>query len=90
MHGALIDARLLASVYLELKGGKERVLDLTGAKNASTGPVAAAIAHGPRPRPLPPRSTAGERDRHAAFLQANLKDLSLWTAIAPELADEPA
>ena len=28
-HGALIDAHLLAEVYLELRGGKERVLDLT-------------------------------------------------------------
>ena len=27
LHGALIDARLLAEVYLELRGGKERVLD---------------------------------------------------------------
>lgn len=90
LHGALIDARLLASVYLELKGGKERALDLTGVKSASAGPVVAAIAHGPRPRPLAPRSTPDERDRHAAFLRANLKDLSLWTAITPELAREDA
>src|SRR3954464_4167901 len=30
-HGALIDARLLAEVYLELKGGRERRLELTAA-----------------------------------------------------------
>jgi DNA polymerase-3 subunit epsilon len=30
-HGALIDAKLLAAVYLELKGGRERRLELASA-----------------------------------------------------------
>jgi len=30
-HGALIDAKLLANVYLELQGGRERGLDLAAA-----------------------------------------------------------
>lgn len=79
LHGALIDARLLASVYLELKGGKERVLDLSAAR----GPLAVAAAegvgaYGLRPRPLTPRLTDDEAEAHAAFLKAKLKDRSLW------------
>ncbi|WGM45734.1 3'-5' exonuclease DinG [Brevundimonas sp. NIBR10] len=78
-HGALIDARLLAEVYLELRGGKERVLDLTSRKGAEQAAAfAAAGGHGLRPRPLAPRSTEAERDRHLAFLAATLKDRSLW------------
>ena len=46
LHGALIDARLLAEVYLELKGGKERVLDLSGGQAAQAAATAAA-AGGP-------------------------------------------
>jgi DNA polymerase-3 subunit epsilon len=78
LHGALIDARLLASVYLELKGGKERALNLTPVGAQATVGVAAIAAYGLRPRPLPPRSTEAERERHAAFLKATLKDQSLW------------
>jgi DNA polymerase-3 subunit epsilon len=79
LHGALIDARLLAEVYLELKGGKERRLDLAAATVAS-GPSAggAAGGYGPRPLPMTPRSTEAERAAHLAFLKATLKDRSLW------------
>ena len=38
----------------------------------------AVTAHGPRPNPMTPRSTEAERAAHLAFLQANLKDRSLW------------
>lgn len=82
LHGALIDARLLAEVYLQLKGGKERVLDLSVARAAvavmAEGEI--AMSRPPRERPLPPRSTPGEQARHLAFLQATLKDCSLWAA----------
>jgi len=88
LHGALIDARLLASVYLELKGGRERALDLTG-----PAPIRAAVqqgtsTHGDRPRPLGPASTVEERARHADFLKATLPDLSLWARWVPELSDQ--
>ena len=55
LHGALIDARLLASVYLELKGGRERALDLSG-------PIAAQAASAARRRMRPARRT-GPRTR---------------------------
>jgi len=81
LHGALIDARLLAEVYLELKGGKERRLDLSSARSATTAVAAAAAGgYGPRPRPLSPRSTEAERAAHLAFLRETLKDRSLWAA----------
>lgn len=79
LHGALIDARLLAEVYLELKGGKERVLDLSSRReSAAAAAHAAAGGYGVRPRPLAPRLNAGEAEAHAAFLAATLKDRSLW------------
>jgi DNA polymerase-3 subunit epsilon len=88
LHGALIDARLLAEVYLELKGGKERRLDLSASR--ATVAAAAAVAaqgHGPRPRPLPVRTSEAERAAHQAFLQANLKDRSLWQGYGLELEE---
>jgi DNA polymerase-3 subunit epsilon len=81
LHGALIDARLLAEVYLELRGGKERVLDLSTVRSGATaGAPVAAVAYGPRPQPLAARSSETERARHAAFIRSLLKDTSLWDA----------
>jgi DNA polymerase-3 subunit epsilon len=78
-HGALIDARLLATVYLELQGGRERGLDLAAAANRERADIALAKgAYGPRPRPLALRSTDIERAAHAAFVQAALKDGAIW------------
>ncbi len=78
-HGALIDARLLAEVYLELRGGKERVLDLSSRRGVEAAAAfAAAGGHAPRPRPLAFHSTEAERAIHLAFLAGTLKDQSLW------------
>ena len=78
-HGALIDARLLADVYLELRGGKERGLDFAPAAVATAVALAKqAVAYGPRPRPLEPRSTEAERAAHAAFVTKTLKDKAGW------------
>jgi len=76
-HGALIDARLLASVYLELCGGWERGLELTiavAAAGAESGPRG---HYGVRPRPLAPRSTEAERLAHAEFVLGAVKS-ELW------------
>lgn len=79
-HGALIDARLLAAVYLELKGGRARTLELTTAVAAAQAANAGQIqAYGARPRPLAFRSTDAERERHASFIRDVVKDDSLWT-----------
>jgi DNA polymerase-3 subunit epsilon len=89
LHGALIDARLLADVYLELKGGKERRLDLPTRTTIQVGTVeASAGGYAPRPRPLASRLTEGEAAAHHAFLLETLKDRSLWAGYGVEV--EPA
>jgi len=74
-HNALLDCRLLAEVYVELTGGRQRGLTLAAAET-----VRAAVSYaplGPRtPRPIVP--DAAELERHAAFV-ARLKD-PLWSA----------
>ncbi|RAK57320.1 DNA polymerase III subunit epsilon [Phenylobacterium deserti] len=77
-HGALIDAKLLAAVYLELKGGRERRLELTSASMISAVSAATQAAYGARPRPLAPRSTEQEREIHAAFIREQVKSDELW------------
>ncbi len=77
-HGALIDAKLLAAVYLELKGGRERRLELSVAALATTASAAIRTDHGPRPRALAPRATQAERERHAAFIRDAVKAGDLW------------
>jgi DNA polymerase-3 subunit epsilon len=74
-HNALLDCRLLAEVYVELTGGRQRGLSLAAAKS----PAAVAVyAHtGPRaPRPILP--TEAELAAHAALL-GRLKD-PVWLA----------
>ncbi len=89
-HGALIDARLLASVYLELRGGKERGLDLTvSVARTVAGPVAAVQAYGARPRPLAAHSTAEEREAHAAFIAKALKGKAIWNDLLKEGSGAP-
>ena len=77
-HGALIDARLLAAVYLELKGGRERRLELTTHESRSAVSVTEKVAYGARPRPLPFRSSDAERQLHEAFIREVVKDDTLW------------
>jgi DNA polymerase-3 subunit epsilon len=65
MHNALLDCRLLAEVYVELTGGRQRGLSL--AARDSRRPVAVYQHTGPRtPRPVEP--TEGELAAHVAFL----------------------
>jgi DNA polymerase-3 subunit epsilon len=94
LHGALIDSRLLAEVYLELRGGKERALDLTAIRSPQAMAAAASVDHGARPNPLPFRSTETEQAAHTAFLKSALKDYSLWAGygvtVEVEARDEAA
>ena len=78
-HGALIDAKLLAAVYLELKGGRERRLELTAEVVVSTAHISSRNAYGERPRPLPARSTDAERQSHATFIRDVVKSEDLWS-----------
>ena len=78
-HGALVDAKLLAAVYLELKGGRERRLELTSAAMVAAVSAATQAAYGARPRPLAPASSEAERIAHAAFIRGEIKDEALWS-----------
>jgi len=75
-HGALVDARLLAKVYLELNGGRERRLDIFDASSQERAALSQAAVQA-RPEPLPARITETEREAHAAFIQ-ELGDKALW------------
>ena len=77
-HGALIDSHLLAAVYLELRGGKERVLDLAPQVVSAAVALARQVSYGARPRPLPARSTEAERAAHSVFVTTVLKDKAVW------------
>ena len=78
MHGALIDAKLLAAVYLELKGGRERRLELSSASQPTAENITPRSVYGPRLRPLMVRASADERARHAMFIREAVKDDTLW------------
>jgi len=74
-HNALLDCRLLADVYMELTGGRQRGLSLVAAGAAAL-PLVSYAPTGPRtPRPIVPSAAA--LAAHAAFV-ARLKD-PLWT-----------
>jgi DNA polymerase-3 subunit epsilon len=75
-HGALVDAKLLAHVYLELRGGRERSLDLAGAEMAAAAATSRPV-YGERPRPLAARISAIEAAAHEAFVTGVLKN-ALW------------
>jgi len=79
LHGALLDAQLLAQVYVELMGGRQIGLGLLSETVVPSAPVTA-----PRARPVyAPRvfhASAGELAAHAAFLQG-IAD-PIWGAAA--------
>lgn len=67
-HGAIIDALLLADVYLELNGGRERALDLAGDHRDADGIVSFPPREA-RPAALPSRLSAADRDAHNRFVE---------------------
>lgn len=78
-HGALLDAELLAQVYVELRGGRQIGLEL-GAEVAEIVTEAKVLARKDRPfrQPRPHAATDGERAAHAEFLKS--VDTPLWGA----------
>src|SRR5689334_20335793 len=65
-HGALLDAELLAEVYVELTGKRQARLGLMEAPITVTQQVVVTIRA--RPAPLAPRLTEAEREAHRAFV----------------------
>ncbi|MEM1129122.1 MAG: DNA polymerase III subunit epsilon [Pseudomonadota bacterium] len=81
-HGALLDSEILAEVYLELVGGRQPGLVLSGTAASRPGFNDAAGDWRPRPRPapLPARVTEAERAAHQDFVE-KLGEGALWRAI---------
>lgn len=67
LHGALLDAEILADVYIELIGGRQGALGLSRREAQAGG--AQALPLKPRPQALEPRLTAAELAEHEKFLQ---------------------
>jgi DNA polymerase-3 subunit epsilon len=76
-HGALLDAELLAEVYIELIGGRQASLILVEAGRAPAASGGKAIVVQPRSSPLPIRLSADELEAHANFI-ATLGDKAIW------------
>jgi DNA polymerase-3 subunit epsilon len=82
LHGALLDAEILAEVYLELIGGRQPGFVLGGLATNASGMAEAVWRPGPRPRPLPPRITEAEAAAHRAFVEKLGPD-ALWAKVDP-------
>lgn len=74
-HGALLDAELLAEVYLELIGGRQQGLGFAGSADGET-LLPAQAPRGPARPPRPHAASPEELAAHAAFV-GKLKD-PLW------------
>jgi DNA polymerase-3 subunit epsilon len=81
LHGALLDAQLLAEVYLELIGGRQPALGLADLAAAREG--ASPVAARRRPVPLGPLITAAEAAAHQALV-ATLGENAVWALPGPK------
>ncbi|WP_271079066.1 DNA polymerase III subunit epsilon [Aurantiacibacter sp. MUD61] len=80
LHGALLDAELLAQVYVELMGGRQIGLELAvdndPQKSVQTSTFAPRLGEYRAPRPH--KASEEELARHAQFLET--LDTPLWTS----------
>jgi DNA polymerase-3 subunit epsilon len=75
-HGALLDAQLLAQVYIELTGGRQIGLGLVAdAPQVSLGPGLRPIAVREARPPRPHFAAAEELERHRAFISRLVEPL---------------
>jgi DNA polymerase-3 subunit epsilon len=75
-HGALLDAEILAEVYVELIGARQAQLGLSEVAARSTHRDGVVLSR-TRPRALPARVTEAERAAHREFI-ASLGEQALW------------
>lgn len=68
-HGALLDAELLAQLYIEMTGGRQIGLTLGEDKAEASETRAAVRADRPFIEPRPHQASAEELERHKAFLE---------------------
>ena len=81
-HGALLDAELLAEVYVELIGGRQASLILVETSHEIATTRYRTTAAPPRPVALPPRLSDAELVDHAAFI-ASLGTQAIWLDYRP-------
>ncbi|WP_315723276.1 MULTISPECIES: DNA polymerase III subunit epsilon [unclassified Bradyrhizobium] len=81
-HGALLDAELLAEVYVDLVGARQSQLILTQDTQEIRVGTAGDTPRRQRDVPLAPRVTDAEREAHRAFI-ATLGDKPIWMEFWP-------
>ena len=80
-HGALLDAEILAEVYLELIGARQAQLGLAEKIDMQTSRNGAVVLR-QRPTPLSPRLTDADLEAHRAFV-GTLGDNAIWLSYRP-------
>ena len=86
-HGALLDAEILAEVYIELLGGRQKDLGLSVETQVIAHTTTSArIRVDARPRPLPQRLSPEDLDRHAKFI-SGFGSAILWNDYIRQKAD---
>ncbi|MBI3701411.1 MAG: DNA polymerase III subunit epsilon [Afipia sp.] len=81
-HGALLDAELLAEVYIDLIGARQSQMILAEARTSFSS-VQSDQPRRQRETPLAPRLSEQDLAAHAAFV-ATLGDKPLWDEFKPE------
>lgn len=88
-HGALLDAQLLAQVYVELTGGRQIGLTLVDDRAAGDSSTTIAAPERPFRAPRPHFASNSERERHRRFVAALANPL--WERfLAPASGDVSA
>lgn len=85
-HNALLDTQLLADVYVELIGARQKAMDFDDPRQRS---LNASKPVRQRPVPLPSPVSAEQRVAHAAFVKTLGED-AVWTSYSELLADPDA
>ena len=81
-HGELLDAELLAEVYVDLIGARQSSLILATDTREIRVSGTADMPRRRRPVPLAPRLTESDREAHRAFI-ATLGDEPIWNDFLP-------
>ena len=82
-HGALLDAELLAEVYIDLIGARQSQLILAAEAPRAFGAGQTDAPRRQRETPLAPRLTDADTAAHAAFV-ATLGGLPIWNEFSKE------
>ena len=82
-HGALLDAELLAEVYIDLIGARQSQLILASESQDIRIGACGDMPRRQRIEPLAPRLTDADREAHRAFV-ATLGDKPIWNEFLAE------